>query len=55
MKTIINLIVAVALVVAVVTLSNGSFKDLKKNSLKVVDTTISIVDSGMEKLNDNQE
>ena len=52
MKTIFNLILFVVLTIAIVILSNGSFKSLKTNGTKVIGTTISIVDSGIGKLDE---
>ena len=55
MKTIVNLVLFIVLIIVVVVLSGGSFRDLKDNGTKVVNTTINLVDSGMEKLDDLSE
>jgi len=47
-----NLIILTVIIIAVVILSNGSFKSLKTNGTRVVGATISIVDSGISKLDE---
>jgi len=59
MKTIINLILLVVLIIVVVRLSNGSISDLKNNvgksyttGVKVVKTAATLIDSGVSKIED---